>query len=229
MNGPSRLRDTGSDEVRALLRHASPPRPIDAKAFSRGERHIARLAAIPVGLGLVFWLKGIALGAGLGVVVVAGVVAVETTQTTTRVPAASVEPSPEPSVTKAPAAPVLPSSQAPTEPPPDDSAVLPKASPVVSTKQPQDAGVDSLAQEALLIEQARGFVGSDPARALSLTQEYRRRFPRGQLGLESEIVAMESLVQLGRRAEACARAAVVLQRAPGIYADRIRNLCPPEP
>ena len=64
--------------------------------------------------------------------------------------------------------------------------------------------LDSLS-EADLLGQAQAALASDPSRALSLSEQHRRRFPRGVLVQEREVIAVEALARLGRRAEAMAR------------------------
>lgn len=56
--------------------------------------------------------------------------------------------------------------------------------------------------EVALLEQARGSLGSNPSRALALTEEHRRRFPKGALSQEREVIAIEALKKLGRGTEA---------------------------
>ncbi len=60
--------------------------------------------------------------------------------------------------------------------------------------------------ETALIESARAAVLRDPARALALTDAHRRDFPSGELAPEREVIAIDALARLGRRAEAQARA-----------------------
>jgi hypothetical protein len=59
--------------------------------------------------------------------------------------------------------------------------------------------------EGALLLQARRAMASDPAKALALTDEHARRFPSGDLGPEREVLAIEALCALKRRAEAHAR------------------------
>jgi hypothetical protein len=234
MNEPVRLRESGTADVRALLKHAERPRPMAADEYARGERRVARLAAVPVGLGLLFWLKGIALGAGLGAVAVAGVIVVQSAQTPS---STTDEPTPqgEPRVMAPLASAPIPAAS--SSPEPSQSEAVPAGSspslqeiPAPAPEQSDagsDAGGDSLAEEAALVESARGALGSDPSRALALTREHAQRFPTGQLGMEREIVAIQALQKLGRSAEARERADALLRAAPGgLYEERIRNLFP---
>lgn len=56
--------------------------------------------------------------------------------------------------------------------------------------------------EVALLDQARGSLATNPARALALTEEHRRRFPKGALSQEREVIAIEALKKLGRGTEA---------------------------
>lgn len=68
--------------------------------------------------------------------------------------------------------------------------------------------------ELALIREAQDALRTSPARALALTDEHRRRFGDGALAQEREVVAIDALVRLGRRAEAGARAAELHRRWP---------------
>ncbi|HLV22252.1 MAG TPA: hypothetical protein VKZ49_15270 [Polyangiaceae bacterium] len=69
--------------------------------------------------------------------------------------------------------------------------------------------------EAQLLQSAQGALKSDPARALALTQEHRRRFPGGTLSQEREVIAIEALSRLGRTQEAGKRAEDFRRAHPG--------------
>jgi hypothetical protein len=62
-------------------------------------------------------------------------------------------------------------------------------------------------RESALLQRAQGALASDPARALSLTDQHRRSFPAGALREEREAIAIQALRRLGREPEARARAA----------------------
>lgn len=236
MNDPARLHDCGSNEVRALLREARPPRPIEAAQRARGEARISRLAAASTAVGLVFVLKGLAWGAGLGALAVAGVVTVETLT----VPKPSLAPT-TPAASVAGVAPAVSrkapdetaSSPSPPAPMPVPDLPSPSAR-VVESALPAEipsapAPAEDLAAEVALLERARQAIGADPTAALALTQEHARRFAHGQLGLEREMVAIEALQRLGRSSEARARADSLLRSAPeSTYARRIRDMFPEE-
>jgi hypothetical protein len=82
-----------------------------------------------------------------------------------------------------------------------------------------------LREEALLVRNAERLLGSEPGRALALTEERRRRFPGGALDQEAEVVAIDALLRLGRRDAASARARTFEARHPGsLHARRVRAL-----
>lgn len=97
----------------------------------------------------------------------------------------------------------------------------PSVDPQSSTPRAASAGASSsesrdepFLEEDRLMRRAREAVGSNPAQALSLTQEHARRFPRGTLSQEREVIAIDALVQLGRSQEARARATAFLKFYP---------------
>jgi hypothetical protein len=55
------------------------------------------------------------------------------------------------------------------------------------------------AKEAALLEKARALLPREPARALALTREHRRRFPHGALAEEREVITIEALELLGQK------------------------------
>lgn len=59
--------------------------------------------------------------------------------------------------------------------------------------------------EAALVRRAQTALTADPATALALTDDHRRRFGAGSLEQEREVVAIEALTRLGRSAAARAR------------------------
>jgi hypothetical protein len=67
-------------------------------------------------------------------------------------------------------------------------------------------------EEAALLERAQAALARDPAAALALTREHQRRFARGALGQEREVIAIEALKRLGRHEAASSRAAAFERR-----------------
>jgi len=94
--------------------------------------------------------------------------------------------------TAAPAAPAVNEPAAPVEP----------SEPRPARTAPSAAGPN----EVQLLEQARTALGSDPGRALALAQEHKRRFPKGALAQEREVIAIEALARLGDSDQARKRA-----------------------
>lgn len=85
--------------------------------------------------------------------------------------------------------------------------------------------VPTIADEARLLETARGNLATNPALALALVRRHEARYPGGQLGAERELIAVDALLRLGRREEAERRAAPRLESEPdSLYAKRLRQL-----
>jgi hypothetical protein len=98
----------------------------------------------------------------------------------------------------------LPAPASATSPSPPASAVedappIPRSAPPAASSLSLERGVLADARAAL--------AAGDAARALRLSDEHLRRFPRAQLGEEREAIAIQALVGLGRYDEARARAA----------------------
>jgi hypothetical protein len=68
--------------------------------------------------------------------------------------------------------------------------------------------------ETALLVRAHQMLSTDPSRALALTAQHRRVYPGGALGQESDLIAVEALVGLGRLSEARAAAATFRTRYP---------------
>ncbi len=84
---------------------------------------------------------------------------------------------------------------------------------------------DSLAREAAMLEEARAMLDGNPGGTLAALDRYAARFPSGQLAIEGELLAVDALRRLGRRSEARARAAALLDHARGsLYEPRIRTM-----
>ncbi len=87
------------------------------------------------------------------------------------------------------------------------------------------AAADPGPSEGTLLIEARQAQASDPATALALTQEHARRFPRGELVEEREVLAIEALAGLGRRSEARARLDAFRRRFPqSLHVARLERL-----
>jgi len=162
-----------------------------------------------VALGLGAGLVGLALGVGL----------------------LSSKPAAEPSPTRAPSAASAAITTSPLAagvsrdrgsartPPP---TIEPSAAVLPSAPEPAPAASASSASrgprgpsEAALLEAARAALGSNPARALALTREHARRYPRGILAQEREVIAIEALRRSGQSRAAHERASEFQREFPG--------------
>jgi hypothetical protein len=104
-------------------------------------------------------------------------------------------------------------------------AVAPAAEESVAAPETPADAASRLREEAALVQRAERLLDSDPARALALTEERRRRFPGGALDQEAEVVAIDALLRLGRRADATVRARTFeAAHAGSVHARRIKRL-----
>ncbi len=69
-------------------------------------------------------------------------------------------------------------------------------------------------EETRLLDRARSLLRNDAAAALELAREHERRFPRGLLVQEREVIAIDALLRTGRRPYAHQRAARFRERFP---------------
>jgi hypothetical protein len=69
--------------------------------------------------------------------------------------------------------------------------------------------------EAGVLHSARALLTSNPRRALELTKEHARRFPKGDLVQEREVIAIDALRRLGQNDAAQQRGAAFEQQYPG--------------
>jgi hypothetical protein len=235
MSEPTRWRDDGPDDVRALLRGATRTREPSAEERARGRRRLAHATGLLAVAGATAWLQGAALGAGLGVLVV-GVtyVAPWGPATLERAPVAAA-PTVVGRASAAPEVMVVASSAAvvPATASAAPAAVRGSAAPAVAVASGAPAEAeeapaprrDSLAEEAALLERARAALGPNPAEALALTEVHAAQFPAGKLAMEREIVALDALRRLGRSAEVRTRGEALLARVRGgLYEERIQRL-----
>jgi hypothetical protein len=94
-----------------------------------------------------------------------------------------------------------------------------------STKSPA-GGTEAAptATELELVQRAQAALASDPNRALTLTNEHARTYPKGELVEEREVIAVEALARLGRSEEASRRAHAFVRRFPQTpYAARLES------
>ncbi len=86
----------------------------------------------------------------------------------------------------------------------------------------------SAPSEGELLGRAERSLASSPATALALADEHARRFPRGSLVQEREVIAVEALARLGREAEARARGRALLRAYPAsIYRTKVEQVLGP--
>ena len=253
MREPGRLIDDprAPRELSALLRQVPRARPLDPGSRRRVERRLLAATAIPVATGA--WitaktaLAGFALAAGttaVGASIVHGV----RSWTAEAPSAASHSPppggpkpgkvwrdsKPAESPTRAaaeqdreqpsPARRVrdeIPAPAAlPREPTPPSPAVTPSEAAFTGA-----SSASGLAAESALLDRARRALGSDPALALSLTDQHLQRFPKPYLATERGLIRIDALLRLGRRDEAQALAAsLVAHDQNNLYRERIRRL-----
>jgi len=127
-----------------------------------------------------------------------------------------------------PAPPVSAPAPAAEEPELHDAGTQRKPAPrVVAKPAPTaDAEVAPSMSEAQFLGQAHTELRQgNAARALSMTAEHRRLYPRAALSQECDLIAVEALVALGRRDEAMARSRAFLDRYPhSAHARRLRTV-----
>ncbi|HEY6727177.1 MAG TPA: hypothetical protein VI197_24250 [Polyangiaceae bacterium] len=111
-----------------------------------------------------------------------------------------------------------------TEPTPA-SVDKPAAQPRPTARKPAADAHASLRDELALVEAvSRATKAGNGALALSQSLEYKRRFPRGKLALEAQVLHIEALALAGNRAEASRLAQSFLKRYPDSpVAARIRR------
>lgn len=121
-----------------------------------------------------------------------------------------------------------PSSEPAAPPPAPVPTPRPMEAPSASAAAPKaSAGAKSKREdELLLIQRAYAALrNGQAARALSLTVEHARSYPRGVLGQEREVIAIEALERLGRAAEARRRGEAFLRVFPrSSHARRVRAI-----
>jgi TolA-binding protein len=221
---PPRLRDRGggiSPELSELFRRAKKPEPLTPAAGARALAKVAELGAAPAAPPVKGWL--IASGA----IVVAGAVAL----VARHAPAPSSAPIPP--LTSSAIASATASASTGADPVPRAAAPEPpalpqsKRAPAASAGQRAASGAassveDALAGEAKLLNDAHAAMATDPRTAYALASEHAKRYPRGQLAAERELILVQALVKLGRVAEAEARGRALRKSAPSsIYSERL--------
>jgi len=248
MTEPKRLLEASPNELtRAVLRAGK-----SYQASSNARR--ATLAALGVaGSSALFaksaaasttfkqWIVGGLLG---GAVIGAGAVGV----TLLEEPSADVAPAAgAPGLNPAaPAAPPLaasppseppPALQQPAAPEPLPPALEPSNAPAPAAAPPSRSppaaaepnSNNSLAAELEALDSARRALSAgNGGQALQLLDAHGRRFPRGRLRLEAEVLRIEALMQTGQRAAASARAKAFVKRYPNsVFVSRVQRFAGP--
>ena len=223
---PKRLVDVPSSELGRLMASAERDLPSDQELAALAERlgsvlgPVHGAASVPRGSSL---LAKLGVVTGLAVLIGAGLFVARKQPGQAASP--SVVPSLASAVSKAP--PEVVTRPAPVAAAPPASAIASAASsasaPVSSLSntriaaEPSKSGARAAGgpSEPALLEQARRVLASDPAAALALTAQAATLFPHGILAQEREVIAIEALRRLNRRAEADRRAAAFAKAFPG--------------
>jgi hypothetical protein len=229
-----------SADVRGLLERAGRSRALPGEVRTRSIARLDRYLVWPAAAGLLLWLKGIAIAAGIAIV---GVVAVAEIPPMVRPAPVQVDVAPNKPQTSAPMtmAPRATTAAAPASvaPTPAAPAVAPTAAPVEqdrtppaklqvpapTTSAPAEPEVDPLTREAAMLERARASLDRDPRASLSELDACAATFPHGTLRIERELLAVDALTRVGNREEARRRGEALLSAARGsIYEPRVRTM-----
>ncbi len=222
MSDPKRLlEDDGtSPQVAELLRSARAPRSMTRGEMQWAHRRVTRMAAAPLAVGLLIWVKKLALaaifGGAVGGVVIAVAPVLRRQPPPSSVPAVSA-----PQPVRAPL-PVDPAASSELEAD-ADVAAEPSARPSPAPSEPPQS--DSIAEEAALLEHARSLLASDPASALQLLQSHERAFRHPKLVTDREFLTVDALRRLAKMPQARALADKMIEQQPdGLYAERLRAM-----
>jgi TolA-binding protein len=224
MIDPPRLREGGTEapaELKDLFRAAKKPEPLTPATDARLGAQVTALAALPA----TPLIKGLPWLIAAGAVVVAGALGLLAQRTPPLATAASppaTASSPPAVVVEAvaPAAPA-PEIQPPAEKPRAPATSAGQAAPAEAASSSEDA----LAGEAQLLNQAHAAMASDPRKAHAFASAHAKRYPRGQLAAERELILVQALVKLGRVREAEARGRALRKSAPSsIYGQRLDTI-----
>jgi hypothetical protein len=218
---PPRLREGGPDappELSELFRDAEKPEPLPPATDARMLAQVTALGAAPAVPLVKGWLV-----AG-GAVVVAGALVL----VARRAPAPSVAPSPPPPSTSASASAAVdavPPAAAPEPRSPPEPRRAPAASAGRVAPTAASSSEDALAGETKLLNRAHAAMATDPRQAYAFASEHAKRYPRGQLAAERELILVQALVKLGRAREAEARGRALRKSAPSsIYGERLDTI-----
>jgi len=164
------------------------------------------------------WLKALTLSTvGVAVLAPIGWVAWKELDAPAEKPVAAVVPA-APRVAPAAEAPL----PAPAPQPPSEASPSEMPAPRVDARA---ASSGALSAELGVLDVARSKLGAGDARgALGVLDEYSRKYPRGRLGLEAEVLRIDALSRAGETATAKKRAEAFLKRHPkSVLAQRVRR------
>lgn len=97
---------------------------------------------------------------------------------------------------------------------PASSAPVAPGAPITAGAAPAGEHEDPLTRESNLIDAANAALARDPHEALAQLARHEREFPRGQHAEDREFIAAQALRDLGRGAEARARAQALIAHFP---------------
>jgi hypothetical protein len=233
---PERLSNSANPEVRALLAGGWQPRALDCKTKGRVAHRLVTLGAVtPATL-----LGALVSGKAAAMAIVTSAVALAVSALNLRYPS-------PPEDTPAKRTLAQPSALSVLQTPPpvvgnraSSDATLGEAADASATrgqlrremrqghtKAPLNQAAEvrsTLADELGLLERARRELAVSPALALSAVDDYRARFPAGQLKLEADVIAIRALVQSGRRSDAQQLAdSLGTQAQSSLYRERVSS------
>lgn len=120
----------------------------------------------------------------------------------------------------------LPRVELPKSEPAAAAAPAAPAGPPVVAARPAVSAPIAVESEIIMLGRAHSALrGGGATEALSITIEHGRVHPRGKLSQEREMIAIEALARLGRRAEADARGQAFIRLFPtSSHARRVRSM-----
>jgi hypothetical protein len=177
--------------------------PPDGFAQTAASSSLASLAPAALAPAFSKWLvTGLGVGGVASLALIASLFASRPEVTAANAKARELA-KPEPSLASREAV-VRPVGREP-EPPAPREATEREATAAVTPKSETTTATKTDVSEVQLLKGARDALGSNPARALSLVERARSRFPRSTFGQEREFITISALYRLGRRAEAQSR------------------------
>lgn len=219
--GPEPLRDVVRELRQATLSGESLAR-IEAKLGAVLDRRLpvpaAPRATTAGGLAAATGRRWLWLVAAALVVAVAAALAAE--RHARRAPPVESSTQPPPAGgSAAPPPPAEPTSQ------PTATAITPGADDASAATPRAPSPPFPAPSEGELLGRAERSLATSPSMALALADEHARRFPRGSLVQEREVIAVEALARLGRAAGARARGQAMLRAYPSsIYRTKLEQV-----